>query len=265
MILYDPMIFEDPRKNEVWKPLFVNGEYVKGYIISNFGKVYDLEKDSYCSTFISNSGYEMIRLVVNGESKLLLIHRLVAENFIFHTNLKQNQVNHKDGAKLHNEELNLEWMTPKENTNHAFETGLANSNIGENSHLSKLTNDQVEKICVLLSEGKRYRDILLELGLEVTPNNMDMIGNIYRGIAWRSISSKYSFPDYDDRFRVHDKETIKEICKYIEEGFSNIEICNKVFNIPSTSNSRSCKHEYELVRMIRNKKYFVDISKDYNF
>lgn len=265
MILIDPMIFEDPRMNEVWKPLFANGKLIQGYLISNHGNIYSLIDNKYCNTSVISSGYESVSIKTSEGSKCFLIHRLVAENFICHTCMEQNQVNHKDGKKLHNEELNLEWMTPKENTNHAYKTGLAKCNIGENSHLSKLTNQQVERICVLLSEGKRYKDILIDIGIKVTPNNMDMIGNIYRGIAWKSISSKYNFPDYDDRFRIHDKNIIEEICKHIEAGYSNIEICQKVFNVPLTANSRSCKHEYELVRMIRNKKYFTDVSEKYNF
>ena len=260
MILIDPMIMNDDKDNEVWKPLSANGQIISRYLISNHGHIYDMEKEKYCFTFIINSGYEAISLITNDGSKSFLVHRLVAENFVCHPNINQNQVNHTNGNKLFNKAYNLEWNTPKENTNHAFDSGLANNNIGENSHLAKFTNKQVENICELLAKGMRYKDILINIGMEVTPNNLDMIGNIYRGIAWKRISSKYSFPEYDDRFSTHDKDTIENICKCIESGMSNKEVCQKVFGVSSEAGTRAYKQEYELVRMIRNKKYFTDVS-----
>jgi len=51
-------------------------------------------------------------------------------------------VNHKDGDRTNNDVSNIEWMTPKENTHHAIETGLRN-NKGINHYLSKLTEKDV--------------------------------------------------------------------------------------------------------------------------
>lgn len=70
-----------------------------------------------------NNGYARVALKNNGELKNCLVHRLVAQAFIPNPKNKP-QVNHKDGNKLNNHVSNLEWVTPKENLQHAVSNGL---------------------------------------------------------------------------------------------------------------------------------------------
>ncbi len=69
-------------------------------------------------------GYHCVALRKDGKVKVYRIHRLVAETFIGSAPSEEYQINHIDGNKANNSVDNLEWVTPKENTHHAFESGL---------------------------------------------------------------------------------------------------------------------------------------------
>lgn len=130
--------------------------YEKLYQISSLGRVKSLERMVRANTTgirietekilkpaTSVPGYLFVSLSKKGKSKATYIHKIVAKSFIKNSSNKKC-VNHVDGNKKNNIVNNLEWCTPKENSEHAILNGLTN-NTGEDNRLSKLnTKDVVE-------------------------------------------------------------------------------------------------------------------------
>lgn len=65
-----------------------------------------------------HTGYKYIIIKVKGVQKFLLMHRLVAEAFIPNPD-NLPEVNHKDFNKENNFTTNLEWVTHRQNMEHA--------------------------------------------------------------------------------------------------------------------------------------------------
>lgn len=78
------------------------------------------------NTHINSSGYVQIQLQYRGIKKTTLLHRIIAMAFIPNPENKP-YVNHKDCNKLNNKLDNLEWVTHKENMQHAVK---ANRRVG---------------------------------------------------------------------------------------------------------------------------------------
>ena len=98
------------------------------YKISDTGLVKSLarhciHKDKILSQGNNGKGYLFVGLSKKGKVKRFYIHRLVAESFLPNRGRKP-EVNHKDGNKSNNFVSNLEWVTGKENKQHAVKIGL---------------------------------------------------------------------------------------------------------------------------------------------
>lgn len=107
---------------EIWKP--ING--TKGFIeVSSEGRVRSVMRGTpyILKTQTDSKGYHRVRVTIDGEKLTYKIHREVAKAFIENP-FNLPQVNHKDGNKNNNSVNNLEWVTNKENANHAISKGL---------------------------------------------------------------------------------------------------------------------------------------------
>jgi len=102
---------------EIWKPV-VGYEWI--YKISNLWNVYTEKYRKIRKPWNSN-WYLRVDLWKDWTCKNRLIHRLVAEAFIFRDN-EVLEVNHKNGLKHDNRVGNLEWVTRSENQKHAIHT-----------------------------------------------------------------------------------------------------------------------------------------------
>ena len=115
------------------------------------GWVVSLESRKVLAKLKKSKGYQQIAVTKyadDGSGKLvknLSLHRLIC--MAYHPNpLDLPQVNHIDGNKHNNHYTNLEWCTNKENSDHAWSTGLKSLETharGEKSGQSKLTEDDV--------------------------------------------------------------------------------------------------------------------------
>lgn len=106
------------------------------YAITKCGKVYSMprknRKNQYSDTTnlvklnITRNNYTYFKAHVGQQkAKTILLHRALAQTFIPNPENKE-QVNHIDGNKQNNDLTNLEWVTPKENAQHAWQMGLYN-------------------------------------------------------------------------------------------------------------------------------------------
>lgn len=100
-------------------------KYDNNYILYENGSVYSLRSCKYLKQNKDKDGYLLVHLYTKCKRKVYKVHRLVAEHFIGIPISTQHIVNHKDGNKINNYRYNLEWVTRKQNGEHAACIGLA--------------------------------------------------------------------------------------------------------------------------------------------
>lgn len=99
--------------------------YEEEYSISNYGRLKSKQKEEFIrKPNITPKGYARIAISKNGIQKNKFIHNLVALTFIGKPANERMQVNHKNGIKLDNNVDNLEWVTPSQNLQHAYDNNL---------------------------------------------------------------------------------------------------------------------------------------------
>ncbi len=106
-----------------WRTVLANGDNYNNYEVSNTGLVRNQKRGKILNPRSVGRAYFEIGLYKDGKQKFYLVHRLVLEAFV-RPCPTGNQANHKDGCKFNNNLHNLEWVTPYENTKHAYDTGL---------------------------------------------------------------------------------------------------------------------------------------------
>lgn len=118
--------------------------------MSNNGTVIHIRRREVIKSSLNHKGYPHVCLE---NKKTKTVHRIVAETFIPNPENKP-QVNHIDGNKQNNNVDNLEWVTNKENMDHAVRIGLrAESDkkislamTGSKNHRAKLTEAEAKQI-----------------------------------------------------------------------------------------------------------------------
>lgn len=129
---------------ETWRPI---PEYDGWYEASNLGRIRRIRPSRSAPTgrvvVPHIDGYAQVTLFKDGTRNVHLVHRLVAGAFLGSCP-KGKQVNHINGDKGDNRSMNLEYVTPSENTKHAID--LLGVGRGERHGSSRLTEAEVLQI-----------------------------------------------------------------------------------------------------------------------
>jgi hypothetical protein len=168
--------------NEEWRPV---AGWEQSYEVSSHGRLKGIRcigqfphpRIIRCST--SPNGYRQSALHFRKQKKYVQIHTLIAEAFLG-PRPEGMTVNHKDGVKTNNHYTNLEWKTPRENTQHAHDTGLCGPLLpkriiekreprpfmtGTSNWLAKMNPEKVVIARELHKSGFGYREIGKRFGV----------------------------------------------------------------------------------------------------
>lgn len=108
---------------ETWKKVKDYSTRFLSYYVSDEGRVKSVTLDGVehiLKPQTQSSGYLQVKLSVNGNTTLFLVHRLVGLHFLNlpkGKNAEELVVHHKDGNTKNNRVSNLEWCTQMENVN----------------------------------------------------------------------------------------------------------------------------------------------------
>lgn len=182
---------------EIWLPIC---GYDELYQVSNMGRVRSFPRKIVRKTGIienkpgrilkpckSAYGYFFVGLFgPNGKSQRL-IHRLVASAFLDKSEMPH--INHIDSNKKNNKHSNLEWTTPKLNTQHAIKSGrfvvahiggmsLAINNPKRAKKLSTFDVDKIKEAC--------RNGVSQYLTASLFGISQGHISRIHRSVSWHN-------------------------------------------------------------------------------
>ncbi len=179
---------------ENWKEIEgTNGKYY----VSDNGKVATVRKRKKILTLtLQKSGYLYAMVEINGKQVNKRVNRLVANAFIPNPeNLPL--VNHVDGCKTNNNADNLQWVSYKENTKHAWENGLTKTRIpseDERKRISeklkgrKLSEETKKKISMTLKGRKRPEISEMQKGRKFSEETKKKMSMAHKGKKRKRIS-----------------------------------------------------------------------------
>lgn len=195
-------------QDEIWKDIVGFEGYYK---ISTHGRIKSCERlvlskmnslrkiSEKIYTPFAHHGYLRKKLRIGKFYKTFFVHRLVGTAFC--NGYKDGlQINHKDGCKINNHYLNLEWTTGSENVKHSFRTGLKTSHLLGKKGLRSPASRPLAKKSLLTNEILEIFDsaISASKSVGVSPQAIGSVAlNPKRkssaGFAWSFISKEEFF------------------------------------------------------------------------
>lgn len=186
------------------KQIYIDNEPTNYWIYNN-GQVWSNTSKIFLKPFTNPCGYLLVDLHHNKKSKYFQIHRLVAMYFIPNPD-NLPIVNHIDGDKTNCDYKNLEWCTAKDNTHHAWKTGLIQPRYGIKNPANKYDPKQIHKVCQLIEEGTHT---LREIS-KLTNVSTTVVYDIMCRGKWTQISCVYNIHGKESKWYVL-RNRIKEM------------------------------------------------------
>lgn len=157
-----------------WKPVVIRGILLP-FEVSDIGRVRSIDrpdaigrrrKGKLISPQIVAGGYVQVTIKHNFITYHPLAHTLVAFAFLPPPPSEYGRhkiaINHINGVKTDNRPNNLEWVTYRQNSEHASRAGLML--IGENNPNSRMTEIDVRKMRKLHADGVAIRKLARDFG-----------------------------------------------------------------------------------------------------
>lgn len=162
------------------------------YLISETGEVYSLVRKKLLSINFNWAGYKTVTLIDDsGFRAPRKIHRLVYMTFIGPID-KNKVIDHIDNNKLNNYYLNLNQITPHENSIKSFISG-------KNKEKLLFHFKEIELICEMMENNISAPEIFKQLGVEYWENPKKYYNFLFllrMGKIHKDISKKYNIKNY---------------------------------------------------------------------
>ena len=256
--------------NEEWRKV---SDYIPNifpvYWVSNTGKVYSEQINALLRYDFVGKGYLKVTLQFYDGPKDILIHRLVMLCFNPIENPDDYTVNHKDGDHTNNMLYNLEWATYSEQMQHASRTNLLKS--------ENYSEKEIRAICKQLEITPNQDDVIRNIYGNIKFSNPDyytkikhLVNRIQRNLSWTNISCEYDIiPKQNiNPNQVLSEDQVEALCSVLEKYGKHISTREAYkligVDIGSPDSDNYTKYMSTMVN-IRNRKTFNHITSKYNF
>jgi hypothetical protein len=214
---------DDIIEGEIWKPIGI--ENYSLYTISNMGRI-KKPGDDKCYIGYNTDGYLSFILHNDktGEEDLWRVHRLVAFTFLEHIE-GVNTVNHKNGIRSDNRVSNLEFLTQRENTLHAYGSNLVIKN----------------GLCIAIIKIDKQTDEILDyydslvIASKITKCSAAAISSVCKGksVPKRSFTWSYANnPKYAEKLKIYKMKKSNELSTdFVQSTGIKSETCGTVTHI----------------------------------
>lgn len=218
-------VYNCPFIIEHWKEITqdVVPYILDGYYISTYGRVYSARSNKFLSINKSVRGYNQVLLFgTHGKTICSRIDRLIMKTFYPITNMDKMQVNHRNCDNGFDMITNLEWTTPKENTDYAVMNGYCDYK-RDRSLCKELSIVELEEIGQLL-KSRSMSQINIANKYNVSIDTIESIstGKIKKYL-W--VYDKYdlgSIKGTKPHKGIYSIDQIHLLCKYFQDNLKNL-------------------------------------------